>query len=101
MKKIGDLTVNDGGGLYDNEGLCDTLLLDLNRLPKLLIEGQFIQACSVVSSMGQRLVNLKECIKKDLDSMKEKVEELKRVNDELAEQVYKVPVERDDENGEN
>lgn len=101
MKKIGDLTVNDGNGLYDNEGLCDTLLLDLNRLPKLLIEGQFIQACAVVSSMGQRLVNLKECIKKDHDSMKEKVDELKRVNDELAEQVYKVPVERDDDNGEN
>ena len=32
MKKAGDITVNDGKGLMDNEGLCDSLLLDLNNL---------------------------------------------------------------------
>ena len=95
MKKIGDLTVNDGKGLFDNEGLCDSLLADLNNLPKVLMTGQYIQFCATVASMGQRLVNLKKGIKADMDSMKEKVEELKRMNDSLVEQMTGLPVEKD------
>lgn len=101
-KKIGDITVNNGKGLYDNEGLCDSLLIDLNNLPKMLMTGQYIQFCTTVASMGQRLVNLKKGIKADMDSMKEKVEELKRMNDSLFEQMTGLPVEKDGaENGEN
>ena len=100
MKKVGDLTVNDGKGLYDNEGLCDRLLADLNNLPKMLMTGQYIQFCAMVSSMGQRLVNLKKGIKTDMDSMRNKVEELKRMNDSLVEQITGLPVEKDGaENG--
>lgn len=83
MKKIGDITVNDGNGLWDNEGLCDTLLVDLNNLPKALASGQYIQFCALISSMGQRIVNLKKGISADMESMREKVDELKRLNDEL------------------
>ena len=77
------MTVNDGNGLYDNEGLCDTLIADLNNLPKLLMTGQYIQYCATVTGMAQKLVNLKEGIRKDMESMKEKVEDLKRINDRL------------------
>lgn len=83
MKKIGDITVNDGNGLWDNEGLCDTLLVDLNNLPKALANGQYIQFCALISSMGQRIANLKKGISADMESMREKVDELKRLNDEL------------------
>jgi hypothetical protein len=101
-KKIGDIPVNNGKGLYDNEGLCDSLLADLNNLPKMLMTGQFIQFCATVASMGQRLVNLKKGIQADMDSMKEKVEELKRMNDSLVEQMTGIPVEKDGaENGVN
>lgn len=82
-KKIGDLTVNDGKGLFDNEGLCDSLLLDLNSLTKMLMTGQYIQFCATITGMGQKLVNLKKGIQADMDSMKEKVEDLKRLNDLL------------------
>lgn len=82
-KKIGDLTVNDGKGLFDNDGLCDSLLLDLNSLTKMLMTGQYIQFCATITSMGQKLVNLKKGIQADMDSMKEKVEDLKRLNDLL------------------
>lgn len=100
MKKIGDLTVNDGKGLMDNEGVCDSLLLDLNNLPKVLMTGQYIQFCALIESMAQRLVNLKKGINADMQSMKDKVEELKRMNDDLVEQISGLPVERNgDGNG--
>ena len=100
MKKVGDLTVNDGKGLMDNEGVCDSLLLDLNNLPKVLMTGQYIQFCTLVVSMSQKLLNLKKGITNDMQSMKDKVEELKRMNDDLMEQISGLPVERNgDDNG--
>ena len=102
MKKVGELTVNDGKGLMDNEGLCDSLLLDLNNLPKVLMTGQYIQFCAMIASMAQRLANLKKGINADMQSMKDKVEELKRMNDDLMEQISGLPVERNGEsNGSN
>jgi hypothetical protein len=101
-KKIGDITVNDGRGFLDNVGLCDSLIQDLNNLSKQLIIGQYIQFCAVVTGMAQKLVNLKKGIQTDMDSMKEKVEELKRMNDSLFEQATGLPVDKEgDENGEN
>lgn len=102
MKKIGDMTVNDGKGLFDNDGLCDSLIQDLNSLSKFLVSGQYIQFCAIVTGMAQKLVNLKKGIQADMDSMKEKVEELKRINDSLFEQISGLPVENGgDENGED
>ena len=97
MKKIGDVTVNDGNGLFDNEGLCDTLIRDLNSLPKMLISGQYIQACAMIVSMAQRLVNLKDGIKKDMQSLKDRIEELKHMNNDLIEQVTGLPADRSNE----
>lgn len=77
------MKLNDGKGLYDNEGLIDTLIADLNSLQKLLMTGQYIQYCAMITGMAQKLVNLKEGIRSDMDSMKEKVEDLKRINDRL------------------
>lgn len=99
-KKVGDQTVNDGKGLYDNEGMCDLLIADLNNLVKELANGQFLQFCIGITGMVQKIMNLKKGIKADMDSMKEKVEELKRMNDSLVEQMTGLPVEKDGaENG--
>lgn len=95
MKKIGDVTVNDGKGLWDNEGLCDTLINDLNNLPKILINGQFIQFCAVVSGMAQKLLNLKKGIQGERESMNEKVDSLKNINDSLVEQMTGLPVDKE------
>lgn len=96
-RNIGNLTVNDGKGLLDNEGLCDSLITDLNRLPKQLIDGQFVNFCAIITGMAQKLVNLKKGIKDDLDSMKSKVEELKNMNDSLVEQMTGLPVDKEDD----
>lgn len=94
--------VNDGKGLYDNEGMCDLLVNDLNDLVKDLTSGQHVQFCIHVTGMVQKLMNLKKGIKADMDSMKEKIEELKQMNDSLVEQITGLPVEKDGaENGTN
>lgn len=95
MKNVGDITVNDGQGLFDSGGLCDTLVRDLNNLPKLLMTGQYIQFCALVADMAQRVVKLKSGIANDMESMKNKVDEIKRMNDSLVEQMTGFPVEKD------
>ena len=101
MKKIGDLTVNDGKGLMDNEGMCDSLINDLNDLVKQFMNGQYIIGCSIITGMSQKLLNLKNGIADDMQSMQDKVEELKRLNDHLTEQNTGLPVEKGFEDGKN
>ena len=64
-------------GIYTNTELVDTIIVDLNNLPARLIAGQFIQACALVAQIGQRLVNLREGIKTDLDGKDRVIEDLK------------------------
>lgn len=65
-------------GLLTNEELIDSLIIDLNNIPKLLINGQGILFCSTISSIGQRLANLKNALKDDLENKNKVIEELKR-----------------------
>ena len=77
------MTVNEGKGLFDNEGLCKALIADLNGLPKLLIDNQFIEFSRKIGEMAQKLLNLHKGIHDDNESKKQQIEELKRINDEL------------------
>ena len=102
MKNIGDLTVNDGKGLMDNEGMCDSLVFDVNSLVKLLMNGQFVQFCAKVAEIAVKLGNLKKGIKADLESKDKIIEELKQINDSLVEQITGLPVDKEGaENGVN
>ena len=97
-KQIGDITVNNGKGFYDNEGLCDTLINDCNNLVKSLFSGRYVQFCAVIVQMIQKLTNLKKGIASDMDSMKEKIEDLKRVNSSLLNQLNRKDGAEDGEN---
>ena len=89
-------------GLFDNEGLCDSLIVDCNNAVKSLTSGNYVQFCGIIVQMVQKLANLKTGIRNDMDSMKNKVEELKRMNDSLVEQITGLPVEKDGaDNGAN
>lgn len=90
----GDVTVNDGGGLLDSSGLIDSLIVDCNGLTKSLIDNQFIQFANTLVQMVQKLSNLKKGIKADQDSLMEQVKELRKLNDDLAEKAYGLPVDR-------
>lgn len=67
-----------GKGLLTNDDMIDSLIVDLNNLPKLLMEGQNIMFCRTISTMGQKLLNLKVGVKNDLENKIEIIEELKR-----------------------
>ena len=63
--------------LMTNSELISSIIVDLNRLPKCLIDGQFIQFCNIVTSMGQKLVNLRNTIDNDLKNREKTIETLK------------------------
>lgn len=81
------VNVNDGGGLFDNIGLIDTLIVDCNELPKLLISGQGVGWCAKVVEMTQKLVNLKKGVRADVDSMRRQIETLVHENESLTAQL--------------
>ena len=60
-----------------NPELIDSLIVDLNSLPKKLIDGQFIQFCATVAQMGQKLGNLRKTIDDDLKNRNAIIETLK------------------------
>ena len=101
------IKTNDGKGLYDNEGLCESLLNDLNNLVKQSVNGQYIFACTIVSQMAQKIFNLKEGIKHDTDALKNNIEDMKNLNKELNDELNRMLTERNElkkdgaENGSN
>ena len=88
-KRIGeDITVNDGGGLMDSDGLIDSLIMDCNRLPKHLIDNQFVKFGLTLAQMVQKLNALKGGIKNENSKMAEIIKDMEAKNRELAEQLY-------------
>ena len=82
------MTLNDGGGLYDSIGLCDTLIEDLNNLLKNTAAGQYIRVCSITMGMVQKITNLKKGIRSDLGSRDKRIEELTERCNSLSEQLF-------------
>ena len=80
------MTVNDGNGLYDSEGLLDSLIVDCNNVVKELCSGQYIEFCRIILEMAQKLVELKKGLKADLDSKNRTIEELTALVNELSEE---------------
>lgn len=81
------IPVNDGGGVYDNVGLIDTLIVDCNELPKLLISGHGVGFCAKVVEMVQKLSNLKKGVLSDTESLREQVETLTHENESITAQL--------------
>lgn len=96
-KKIGDMTVNNGNGLMDNEGLCDSLIVDLNDMMKAMAAGQYIRYCNLTVGMVQKLTNLKKGIRTDIAARDEQIRDLQRLNNELAKKAFSLPVETENE----
>lgn len=85
MREIGDVKVNDGGGLLDTDGMIDNTIIACNQAIKDLIDGQYINFCARINNISQMLVALKSGVKSELEAAKAKVEEMKRINNELVE----------------
>lgn len=93
-RRVANVTVNDGSGLLDNMGLIDSLIVDVNNQFKALVSGEYVRFQDLSVKMIQKLANLRNGIKTERESLEEENAELRRMNDELAEKVYGVPVEK-------
>ena len=84
----GEIRINDGKGLYDSDGLIDTLIFDLNNLTKALVSGEFVQYSGLIFQMYQKMKRLKNGIVTDREKLEEQIEDLRNLNNELAEKAF-------------
>ena len=93
--------VNDGGGLFDSNGLIDTLIVDCSNLPKDLFSGMTLQFCNRLVQMTQKLTALREGIQKEKADLQEQIADKQNLIDELTATLYNVKIDRtgDDNNG--
>ena len=89
---INGLPVNDGKGVFDNDGLLETLIMDCNNLVKTMANGNYVLFCSLIVQMVQKISNVRDGIGKDMASKDKQIEELKRINNRLMEQISGLPV---------
>jgi hypothetical protein len=100
MKKdetVDGIPVNDGGGLLDNFGLIDSLILDCNESVKAIATGNYISFCNRIVDMVKKLSNLKDGIKTELDSKDEQIRQLHRFANDILEDKTGLPVDRSNE----
>lgn len=79
MEAVRDLPLNDGGGLMDNIGLIDSLIVDCNNATKALVCGNYIQYASIMVNMVKKLSNLKAGVKNDTEGLLKQIEDLKNL----------------------
>lgn len=91
------VNVNDGKGLFDNEGLIDTLILDCNSIVKDLAGGECVRFCSRIVQMVQKLSNLKTAMREELESKDEQIRQANRLTNDILEAETGLPVDRDNE----
>lgn len=77
-------------GLYTNEELVDSLILDVNNLPKELFNGQFIQFCTLIEQMGQKLALLRKGIPADIENKNKIIEELKQQLRDMGQEIVEM-----------
>ena len=82
-----DVKVNDGRGLFDAEGMIDSLIIDCNNAVKAVASGEYIGWCGISVQMVQKLSALKRGISADIKSRDEQISELKKINDELRQRI--------------
>ena len=98
------MKVNDGKGLFDNEGMCDQGILIANEAVKDLATGNYIAFCNKMAQIARIFSNLKTAISNDRESLEQKVEDLKKINDALVQEKTGTPVIKecsDDGNSKN
>lgn len=58
--------------------MIDAIIVDCNNLAKHLISGEYIGFCSLITQIVQKMIQLRETVKKELDNKDKIIDELKR-----------------------
>lgn len=78
-------------GLYTNSELVDTIIVDLNNIIKETVNGQYIQACTIITQTAQKLINLRTAIDNDLKSKDKTIDDLKAALRRAGVEVIDIP----------
>ena len=84
-ENVGKVPVNDGGGLLDSPGMINSLIVDCNNLPALLVQGKYVGFCSQIVQMVQKLGLLREGVEKDMAFLQKRITELEEIIDKGVE----------------
>ncbi len=85
--KVGELPVNDGGGLEDTNGYIDRIIVECNEAVRNLAAGQYIGFCSRMAGITSKLLNLKDGVQKEHDALREQVRGLEQANHDLMDKL--------------
>ena len=72
----------------DPEGTVKSLIVDLNDLMKNMAAGQYIRFADIAVQMSKKLMSLKDAIRQEKEDHERQVENLMRLNNELAEKAF-------------
>ena len=86
MKVNENLKMNDGGGILDNVGMIDSLIVDCNDAVKALTGGQYIQFCNTIVRMTQKLGSLKKGYQNEIENKDAEIQSLLKRLDAMVEQ---------------
>ena len=92
-----EIKVNDGGGLLDNLGMIDSIIVDCNNLVQILVSGKYVSFCAKIVEVVQKLSKLRGGVGNDIKAKDETIRELRKLNNDLSESVYGVPADRENE----
>lgn len=87
MAEKDHMEVNDGNGLFDAEGLIDSLIVDTNETVKSIAGGNYIGWCKYNVQMVQKLAALKKGVTEEQTEQEKQIEELRKENDELRQRI--------------
>lgn len=87
MAEKDHMEVNDGNGLFDAEGLIDSLIVDTNETVKSITGGNYIGWCKYNVQMVQKLAALKKGVTEEQAEREKQIEELRKENDELRQRI--------------
>lgn len=91
--QIGDITVNDGNGLLDSDGLMETIIVDCNDAVKSLFSGNNIAFCNKMVQIVQKVSLLRKNWKQEKEAKEKQIADLMIRNHELLEGITGIPDE--------
>ena len=81
-----------GKGLYTNEELIDSLLIDLNGSVRNIVNGNYIAWCKGVEEIAQKLIVLKKSVADEIENKNRRIEELKQNLHDCGVEVKDIPI---------
>lgn len=91
------IPVNDGGGLYDRDGMIDGLIVDCDEVMKAIMAGSGIRLAALLVEMVQKLTALKKGVAEEVGVLTQERDQAREYADEMARALLKsTKAERDE-----